>query len=83
MSAEPDFVEKKKANLQKYVFSPIHQGCLKLTRTSSDPSGADPKAVRPLQPQPAPTPDEMLIHPQQDDTATAILKKKKKPNSLM
>jgi len=46
-----------------------------------DPSGAEVKDVGSTKH--APEAVTIANPPQQDDTATAILKKKKKPNSLM
>ena len=54
-----------------------------LTSSLSDASGADVKTVSASQrPQLASLSDQ-LTSMQEDDTATAILKKKKKPNQLM
>jgi transitional endoplasmic reticulum ATPase len=53
---------------------------MQLLTRPRDPSGAEPKNVRTAQH------DAEATHtnpPQDDEIATAILKKKKKPNSLM
>ena len=55
---------------------------MSLTSSNSDASGAEKKDVSHAA---VPKPFELPANtpPQVDDTATAILKKKKKPNSLM
>lgn len=61
--------------------------CITANPSDSDPSGAEVKHVRTDRPDTTlPTHDQAeheLTLFQEDDTATAILKKKKKPNQLM
>jgi hypothetical protein len=49
----------------------------------SDPSGAEKREVSPGGKPDVPTLDDRTDAPKVDETATAILRKPKKPNSLM
>jgi hypothetical protein len=83
MAPQPD--EKKKVNLT-YV---SHRATLSSSGIMANSSPSDPslapgeaKHVRHTRSPTASLPHSN-ISPQEDDTATAILKKKKKPNQLM
>jgi hypothetical protein len=79
MSAEPDHT-KPKVDLSKYALATRSLTFAQLLTIRRDPSGAEKKdvtAARRL------AKAALANPPQNDETATAILKKKKKPNSLM
>lgn len=83
MSAEHDHShDKKKVNLQ-YVIHLDNSADGSANASYSDASGAEKKEVRTTSNK-LPRDDLDTDPPMQElDTATAILKKKKKPNSLM
>lgn len=85
MSAEPDHSHSHphhKVKLDKYVRHPLTNNEAVLT-SSSDPSGAEKREVSPTKHDEAMIDDIDTDKKQENETATAILKKKKKPNSLM
>ena len=86
MSAEPSHVEpKKQIDLSKYVatYPTLTSQYAAANATSRDPSGAEKKEVTTFNATLQLKSDKLIAFQGNDDVATAILRKKKKPNSLM
>jgi hypothetical protein len=84
MSAEPDHTHSHpKVKLDKYVALHRSYPEEEMLTTSSDPSGAEKREVSAGEDYEVPMADGDTNNSKENETATAILKKKKKPNSLM